>query len=350
MYQAYFRKYTLQFKHPSGTSRGILTDKVSWFIFLTNDRNPEVSGIGECGPLKGLSIDDRVDYKYKLAQVCNNPEKYINNIEALREFPSIRFGLETAWLDYHQGGEKILYPSAFTDGKDSISINGLVWMGSYKAMLKQVKEKIESGFTCIKLKIGAIDFDSELEIIRSVRKEFSTDEIEIRVDANGAFSAEKAGEKLKRLSEFQIHSIEQPIRQNQWKAMAKFCATSPIPIALDEEIIGIMDLEKKRKLLKEIKPQYIILKPSLLGGFKASEEWIDLAAEMKIRWWITSALESNIGLNAIAQWTYALENKLPQGLGTGQLYSNNFDCPLKIKSGNLFFDPKENWKLTALLK
>jgi O-succinylbenzoate synthase len=350
MYQAYFKKYTLQFNHPSGTSRGILTEKVSWFIFLTDEQHSGINGIGECGPLKGLSIDDRIDYKNKLAEVCKNPNNYMDNTEALEDFPSIRFGLEMALLDYKYGGRKILFPSLFTEGKDSISINGLVWMGSYDAMLKQVREKIEAGFKCIKLKIGAINFEEELNLIRSIRNEFSPSQVEIRVDANGAFKPEEALEKLKRLSEFQLHSIEQPIKQNQLEAMAELCVNSPFPIVLDEELIGIKDLDKKQKLLEKIKPHYIILKPSLLGGFEASEEWIVLASQNQIGWWVTSALESNIGLNAIAQWTYTLENKLPQGLGTGQLYSNNFQCPLNIKEDKLFFNPKEKWDLKPLLK
>jgi o-succinylbenzoate synthase len=349
MYQAYFKKHTLRFKQPSGTSRGILTEKASWFIFLSNDQNPGITGVGECGPLAGLSIDDRLDFETKLAEVCSDVDKYINKNEILPDFPSIHFGLETAFLDYINGGKKILFPSAFTEGDDSVSINGLVWMGNFESMLKQVREKIEAGFTCIKLKIGAINFEDELKLLRWIRKDFSSAQIEIRVDANGAFKPEEALEKLKHLSEFQLHSIEQPIRQNQWEDMAKLCETSPIPIALDEELIGIMDLDKKQKLLEKIKPQFIILKPSLLGGFKTSEEWIKLASEKNIGWWVTSALESNIGLNAIAQWTYTLGNKMAQGLGTGQLYINNFNCPLNISEGKLFYYPKENWDLKALL-
>jgi o-succinylbenzoate synthase len=349
MYKATFKKYILHFRQPSGTSRGILAERVSWFIFLTRDQNKEIIGIGECSPLKGLSIDDRVDFESKLAEVCKNPGKFLDNPDILADFPSIRFGLEMALLDLKQGGEKILFPSAFTKGIDFISINGLVWMGSYDEMLKEVRVKIASGFNCIKLKIGAINFDDELNLIRLIRKEFSPTQIEIRVDANGAFKPEEALEKIKHLSEFQLHSIEQPIKQNQWEAMAELCETSPIPIALDEELIGVMESEKKRKLLHETKPQFIILKPGLLGGFKACEEWINLASEKKIEWWVTSALESNIGLNAIAQWTYNLKNNLPQGLGTGQLYSNNFECPLNIKEGKLFYNPNEKWDLKALL-
>jgi o-succinylbenzoate synthase len=350
MYQAYFKKYTLQFKHPSGTSRGVLTEKDSWFVFLFYDLEPDTIGIGECSPLEGLSIDDRMGYEDKLAEVCGNIDNYLDQSESLSDYPSIRFGIEMALLDYQQRGRRILFPSAFTEGNDSILINGLVWMGSFEAMLSEVREKIKSGFTCIKLKIGAINFEDEINLIRSIRKDFSQADIEIRVDANGAFKPDEAGEKLKRLSEFQLHSIEQPIRQNQWEVMADLCSTSSIPIALDEELIGIADFDRKLKLLEEINPRFIILKPSLLGGFRASQEWIELAGNLNIGWWVTSALESNIGLNAIAQWTYTLKSKLPQGLGTGQLYSNNFDSPLNISEGKLFYRPNENWDLKGLSK
>jgi o-succinylbenzoate synthase len=350
MFRASYKKYTLLFNQPSGTSRGILHEKVTWFIFLTNLQNPGITGIGECSPLKGLSIDDRADFESRLSMICNDPQVYLNNADMLNAFPSIRFGLETALADYNHDGARILFPSAFTEGIEPISINGLVWMGNFEKMLKQVHEKIDAGYTCLKLKIGAINFEDELNLIRSIRKEFSAKQIELRVDANGAFKPEEALEKLKRLSEFQLHSIEQPIKQNQWEAMSKLCGTSPIPIALDEELIGYIYLDSKQKLLEEIKPQFVILKPSLLGGFKASEEWIRLATKMKIGWWVTSALESNIGLNAISQWTYTLNNKLPQGLGTGQLYSNNFDSPLKTDQGKLFFDPMVKWNLQPILK
>jgi o-succinylbenzoate synthase len=349
MYQAYFKKYILQFKHPSGTSRGILTEKVSWFIFLISQQKSEITGIGECAPLKGLSIDDRADFENKLAEVCINPNNFLYNNEALKDFPSIRFGLEMALLDLKQGGKKVLFPSTFIEGKDSISINGLVWMGSIESMLAQYSEKIGAGFSCIKLKIGSINFEDEMKLIESIRKEYSSDQVEIRVDANGAFKPQEAVEKLKRLSIFNIHSIEQPIGTNQWDNMAELCLKSPIPIALDEELIGIFDAGQKKKMLETINPQFIILKPTLLGGFKASQEWIALAEEMGIGWWVTSVLESNIGLNAIAQWTYTLGNKMPQGLGTGQLYLNNFACPLNIDKGKLFFGPNENWDLKALI-
>lgn len=349
MFKATFKKYILRFKHPSGTSRGVLTEKTSWFIIISENKNPDVIGIGECGPLKGLSIDDRPEFEIKLTEVCNNISRYIDQGEPLTEFPSIQFGLEAALLDYRSGGNRVLFPSAFTKGIESISINGLVWMGSFKAMLAQFREKIDAGFTCIKLKIGAIDFEDEIKLIEAIRKEYAPDRIEIRVDANGAFTRGEVEEKLKRLSQFQIHSVEQPIGVGQWDEMAELSFKSPIPVALDEELIGLTDNEQKKKMLSVINPQFIILKPTLLGGFKSSQEWIDLAEERGIGWWVTSALESNIGLNAIAQWNYMLGNKMVQGLGTGQLYVNNFDSPLNIREGQLFYSPGKKWDLKALI-
>lgn len=350
MLKAKFKKYTLNFKQPSGTSRGILTTKDSWFLFLFDDSEPEVIGIGECGLLKGLSMEDRPGYEEKIMEVCNNighHQDYLD--EGLLEFPSIRFGLEMALMDLRNMGNRVLFSSNFTLGKDAIEINGLVWMGEFEFMKKQIREKIDSGFTCIKLKIGAIDFEKEIELIKSIRKEFSASDIEIRVDANGAFSPKEALDKLKLLSVFDLHSIEQPIRQGQWEKMANLCEKTPLPIALDEELIGVNEISLKAKLIETIKPQYIILKPSLVGGYKASEEWIELAENCEIGWWVTSALESNIGLNAIAQWTYTLKNKMPQGLGTGQLYNNNFNSPLEIIKGKLYFDPAKNWNLHNLI-
>lgn len=339
-------KYTLKFLNSAGTSRGILHHKDSWFIILKNDKKV---AIGECGLLKGLSIDDKPDYEEKINEVI----RMINNNilvtdDFLKIYPSIRFGLEMAKMDFQSKENNILFHSDFTKGLDSIPINGLIWMGSFNFMKKQIHEKIQSGFSCVKLKIGAIDFEQELSLLKYIRKEFSFDDIELRVDANGAFAPSDALEKLKRLSEFNLYSIEQPIKAGQWYEMANLCEKTPLPIALDEELIGVFDLEEKEKLLGIIKPQYIILKPSLVGGFAASQEWIDLAEENKIGWWVTSALESNIGLNAIAQWTYTLKSKLPQGLGTGQLYTNNFESPLSISNGHLFYLPEKDWNMSYL--
>jgi L-alanine-DL-glutamate epimerase-like enolase superfamily enzyme len=348
--KALFKKHMLQFKRPAGTSRGALTSKQSFFIIVQDEENPGVYGIGEAGILPGLSIDNPIELEAMLNEVCRNINDFQSYLETgLRKFPAIRFGLETALIDLNGSGKRILFPSGFTKGKGSIEINGLVWMGEFDFMRQQIVEKIESGFSCLKLKIGAIGFDEEIELIKSIRKEFSEKDIEIRVDANGAFLKEDAPDKLKILSEYKLHSIEQPIKQGQWQEMAKLCEISPLPIALDEELIGIATKDEKRQLLEAIKPQYIILKPGLIGGFQQSEEWIELVKENNTGWWVTSALESNIGLNAIAQWTYNLGNKMPQGLGTGQLYVNNFESPLAIETGRLHYKPGQNWDLRDLI-
>ncbi|WP_430468631.1 o-succinylbenzoate synthase [Winogradskyella ouciana] len=339
--KATYHKYILNFKRPSGTSRGVMTTKETWFIILEENGK---RGIGECGILRGLSVDDRPDYEERLKWACENINLGKENlVSELVEFPSIQFGLETAFKSLESADEFTLFPSAFTKGFDSIPINGLVWMGDESFMRQQIKDKIVSGFDCIKLKIGAIDFQTELDILKSIRKEFSVSDIELRVDANGAFSKDEALEKLKRLSEYKIHSIEQPIKPKQFEAMAKLCEVTPLPIALDEELIGVFAKEDKNDLLQTIKPQYIILKPSLIGSFSGSQQWINLAEQLNIKWWITSALESNVGLNAISQWTYTLKNSLPQGLGTGSLFTNNFDSPLTVKNGTLQYDNQQPW-------
>lgn len=334
--KAFFQKYTLFFKQPSGTSRGVLTQKETWFLYLEHQ---EKKGIGECGLLKSLSIDDRPDYEEKLHWVCEHIHRGEDFLmEHLTAFPSIQFGLEQALLSLKSEKEHLLFPSEFTKGEQSIPINGLIWMGTPDFMKRQIKEKLKQGFHCIKMKIGAIDFEEELGILKQLREEFP--EIEIRVDANGAFAPDEALEKLKRLADLQLHSIEQPIKPQQIEAMARLCKASPLPIALDEELIGVFSVENKRKLLETISPHYIILKPSLVGGYKASEEWISLCEQQHIGWWITSALESNIGLNAIAQWTFSLRNPMPQGLGTGSLYTNNITSPLWVGNGHLHFNPE----------
>ncbi|WP_179349257.1 o-succinylbenzoate synthase [Winogradskyella pacifica] len=339
--RAEYKHYVLKFKRPSGTSRGVMTTKETWFIILENE---DKTGVGECGILRGLSIDDRPDFEDKLKWTCNNIHLGVEKLLAeLIEFPSIQFGLETAFKSLERTDQFQLFPSEFSKGEDSIPINGLVWMGKEDFMRSQIKDKIEAGFSCIKLKIGAIDFQTELDILKSIRNEFSVSDIELRVDANGAFSPNDALEKLKRLSEYQLHSIEQPIKPKQFDAMAQLCKATPLPIALDEELIGVFSKENKQDLLQTIKPQYIILKPSLVGGFGGSQQWIDSAENLNIKWWITSALESNIGLNAIAQWTYTLKNTRPQGLGTGSLFTNNFISPLSVKNGTLHYDLKQHW-------
>jgi len=344
--KATYKKYNLNFKTPSGTSRGILKIKETWFFILKD--NGRV-GIGETGLFRGLSIDDVDHYENKLKWVCNHIDLGLELLrKQLYEFPSIQFGLEQAFLSLKSESSFELFPSSFTKGKKSIPINGLIWMGNKSFMKNQIQEKLKLGFSCLKMKIGALNFDAEMELLKEIRKEFSSNEIELRVDANGAFNPKNALEKLHRLSALEIHSIEQPIQQGQVQEMAELCSKTPLPIALDEELIGVFSSEQKKKLIATIAPQYIILKPSLIGGFAGSEEWINFAQQYNCGWWITSALESNVGLNAIAQFTYTLQSNLPQGLGTGGLFTNNFTSPLEVKNGTLQYDPLLNWNLNLL--
>ncbi len=330
-------KHTSLFRSPGGTSRGVLHSKDSWILQIWDDQNPDTIGLGEVSVIAGLSIDPIDQIESKLLEISNRLNEP-DLIASLVNYPAIQFGVECALLDLHAGGKQVLFVNNFTLGKKPISINGLIWMGSINEMKYRISEKLEQGFTCIKIKIGALDFSQELNLIKQIREQFTANQIEIRLDANGAFSAGNAAEKLAKLAEFDIHSIEQPIRQNQWTEMAKLCALNIIPIALDEELIGIHGIRERQLLLETIAPQYIILKPSLLGGFNASDEWITIAEKLGIGWWATSALETNIGLNAIAQWVADKENSLPQGLGTGQLFSNNFLSSLEIKKGHLWMD------------
>ena len=340
--KATYHKYILDFKRPSGTSRGVMTTKETWFIVLESNGK---KGIGECGILRGLSADDRPDYEQKLQWTCANIHLGKEALwEALIEFPSIQFGVEMAFQSLASETPFLLFPSAFTKEQKSIPINGLIWMGEPAFMKQQIEEKLAEGFNCVKLKIGAIDFDKELELLQFIRANFDEKQIEIRVDANGAFELNKTLDKLSQLAEFKLHSIEQPIQKNNTDRMAELCKTTPFPIALDEELIGVYKLEDKEALLVKIKPQYIILKPSFVGGFKGTKEWILLAEKHNIGWWITSALESNIGLNAIAQWTFLQQNSMPQGLGTGALYTNNFDCPLAVSKGQLWYRNNIKWE------
>lgn len=344
MLQATYKSYILKFKQASGTSRGILRTKETFFLTLERDGQ---KGIGECGLFRGLSTDDRPDYEEKLQWVCDNIHLGLDQLlTELIEFPSIQFGIEQAFLSLENKNPFELFPSKFSIGEAVIPINGLIWMGDKVFMQQQIKDKLQQGFTTIKMKIGAIDFDTELKLLKSIRKEFSSSEIELRVDANGAFTPQNALEKLKQLSELDLHSIEQPIKQGQWQEMAHLCKETPLAIALDEELIGVFSSEEKRKCIETIQPQYIILKPSLVGGFKGSSEWINIASSNKAGYWITSALESNIGLNAIAQWTYTLKNDLPQGLGTGSLFTNNVESPLEVKKGSLQYNPRKDWRIS----
>ena len=341
MIKASYKKYLLNFKNPSGTSRGILRTKETWFIIL--EENGKI-GIGETGLFRGLSIDDVLNYEEQLNWVCENINLGLAYLlDEVFAFPSIQFGLEQAFLSLQSKNKFEVFPSEFTKGKEAIAINGLVWMGDQDFMKRQIKEKLKTGFSCIKMKIGAIDFEAEIRLLKSIRKEFSANEIELRVDANGGFTSENALEKLKVLSALEIHSIEQPIRQGQLDEMALLCEKTPLPIALDEELIGVFSREEKKQVIATIKPQFIILKPSLVGGFGGSKEWIDIAQKNNVGWWITSALESNIGLSAIAQFTHTLQNKLPQGLGTGGLFTNNFESPLEVKNGTLNYNNSKKW-------
>lgn len=342
-------KYILKFKCPGGTSRGVLTQKESWFIRVWEEENPSVVGIGECGLLKGLSVDDRPGFVDKLRNVCANIHQFEDlKIGDLSQWPSISFGVEMALLDLKSEGKRTFFPSAFTMGEQAIPINGLIWMGSPDSMRQQIREKLDLGFNCIKLKIGAINFEEEIKILKEIRKEYGRETLEVRVDANGAFSPKEAISRLWQLEPLHLHSIEQPIMANQWEEMASLCENTPIPIALDEELIGVDGAERKNALLDIINPHFIVLKPTLVGGFQSSGEWISLAQKRDISWWITSALESNIGLNAIAQWTYTLNNTIPQGLGTGQLFTNNIPSPLEVKGGFLHYCSDIEWEVETL--
>lgn len=335
MYRIHIEPRTLHFKQPAGTSRGVYTMRRVWYLHLTSDSQPGREGIGECAPLPNLSCDDLPHYEQLLSSLCQEAAQSGIDYERLRPYPSILFGLETAFRHFERGTAS-LWDTPFSRGEQGIPINGLIWMGSYTQMLSQIEAKMQAGFRCIKLKIGAIHFEEELSLLKIIRRHFSAKEIELRVDANGAFSPAEALEKLQRLSELDLHSIEQPIRAGQWDSMARLSQLSPLPIALDEELIGVHSKSRKKELLETIHPQYIILKPSLHGGLRGSQEWIAAASQLGIGWWITSALESNIGLNAIAQWCATLHNPLPQGLGTGALFTDNIPMPLEVRGDELW--------------
>ena len=347
----------LHFKQPAGTSRGVYTTRKIWLVHLSDGQR---EGVGECAPLPDLSCDAGSDYREVLEKVCADfcrqghngdcplceqrselhrdcPQCVLSMLPELRDYPSMLFGIETALLNLERGDR--LFDTAFSRGEMGIPINGLVWMGSYEEMLQRMEQKLEQGFRCVKLKIGAIDFEWELDLIKRIRERFSFHEVELRLDANGAFPYEEALYKLELLSQYAIHSIEQPIRQGPWAYMAELCRESPLSIALDEELIGVNDPEMKRHMLNVIKPRYIILKPSLHGGMQGCREWVSTAKELGIGTWITSALESNIGLNAIAQFAsdvYGDAIRMPQGLGTGQLFTDNFDMGLEIRGDRLW--------------
>ena len=331
-------KHTLEFKKPATTSRGFYTERHIYLLSLHNAVNPNVVGVGECAPLKGLSLDDRPDYESelrKLVMQINNGKADDFNFNA---FPSIKFGLETALMDLKNNGRKIIFQNLYSIGKMGIPINGLIWMDTIEAMKEEAIEKIKKGFDCIKLKIGALDFDKECELLAFIREQEGGDKLIIRVDANGAFKASDAMDKLNELKRFNLHSIEQPVKQGQWDLMKELCSHSPVPIALDEELIGILQEQEMERMLQYIQPQYIVIKPNLVGGFVQSDLWIKQAEKNKIAWWITSALESNIGLNAIAQYAAGMNSKIHSGLGTGQLYNSNFTPFTHIRNGYLWRD------------
>ena len=324
----------LHFRQPAGTSRGIYTERKSWFVEMIDG---ERRGLGECAPLPDLSCDARPDYSEVLRRFCDQVEATGQiDYEAMRDYPSMLFGLETAMLS-HRSPQ--LFDTPFARGEQGIPINGLVWMGSYEEMLGRMEDKLSQGFRCVKLKVGAIDFDRELDLVRRIRKRFSRREVELRLDANGGFSPDEALYRLELLSQYAIHSIEQPIKARQWALMAELCREAPLPIALDEELIGINTPDAKRQMLRIVKPAYIVLKPSLHGGMAGCREWIDIANDEGIGSWITSALESNVGLNAIARFcseVYGDHISMPQGLGTGQLFTDNIDMPLEIRGDHLW--------------
>lgn len=329
-------KRRLLFKEQAKTSRETLHSRSVWYLSLEHDSKV---GLGECAPLFGLSQESRSEVEEALQNIATDPLHFLNNLQLLDALPSVKFALETAYADWQGGGQGILYPSAFTQGSAGIPINGLIWMNDAKHMLKQIDAKLSQGFSCIKLKIGALDFDKELELLKHIRRQFKAEQVTIRVDANGAFAPAEVRNKLERLADYDLHSIEQPIAAGNWSLLARLCDDSPLPIALDEELIGISNAEDKRLLLDLIRPQYLVLKPSLHGGISACEEWISLAKERAVAWWITSYLESNVGLNALAQWAFNQSPQGYQGLGTGQLFSNNTTSPLEIRGEKLFFRP-----------
>lgn len=342
MLEARWCKYQLHFKFLAKTSREEMREKTTYFVKVFDSDTPYTYGIGECALFKGLSSDDVPDYEHLLSQACLNMTGLHSTMS------SIRMGFETAIRDLHNGGHRQIFLSEWLSGQKDIHINGLIWMGDKSTMLNRIREKIEHGFRILKLKIGGIDFEEELSILKSIRDYYNQSDLEIRLDANGGFIPENALAKLNSLSKYEIHSIEQPIAAGQYEAMRTICHESPIAIALDEDLIGFNDDEAIDRLLTFVRPRYIILKPTLCGGFERSDKWIESAETKGIGWWATSALESNIGLNAIAQWVATKKTSLAQGLGTGMLYTNNIQSPLELKSDRLAYNPNQQWCIPHL--
>lgn len=347
MIRASYIPHNLYFKRPAATSRGVMHQKSCWYVVLTNEN--DAPGLGEVSFIPGLSVEDPHEIEIQLDHVC----KLISRGELdpnakLPNLPGVGFALETAWVDMNQGGQRLLFPSDFTRGLKGIPTNGLIWMGDSFQIKQQIREKLDLGFRVLKMKVGALELETEIEILRDIRAQYKAAELEIRLDANGAWSFEQAPEILQRFAEFGIHSIEQPISPGQTGEMAELCAGKVIPIALDEELIGISSTRERAGLLDQINPAYVILKPGLIGGFTEAEDWIGLAEVRGIGWWITSALESSVGLNAIAQWTYSLDVTIPQGLGLGSLYTNNLPSPLEMERDSLWHRPAKKWDLQVI--
>jgi o-succinylbenzoate synthase len=334
----------MEFKRPAGTSRGVLTQKSVWFLTVSDGH---FMGVGECAPLPGLS-PDFTSAEGMLREVADSISHFPDWLLNLDDYPSVKFALETALLDLEGYGNKILFPSRFTEGKEAILINGLIWMGDPESMVREINDKLEQGFRVLKMKIGSLDFSQEMAILEQIRSVYGPDELELRLDANGAFKPREALRKLEQLFYYHIHSVEQPIKAGSWDDMADVCRESPIPVALDEELIGVCGADRMQEMLETVLPSYLIIKPTLCGGFQGAEDWIAYADQLGIGWWATSALESNIGLNAIAQWVYAKQNPVPQGLGTGKLFRKNIESPLFLEADTLRYDAGGKWDLSLL--
>jgi o-succinylbenzoate synthase len=347
MLKATYARRMLHFKEEAVTSRGAMRRRECWFVKVWEEEEPERFGVGECALFRGLSAEDVPGYEEQLARACARVNVFQE--EEWREWSSICFGMETALADLAHGGQRLPFPSAFTRGEATVEINGLVWMGRREQVARRVEEKLAAGCRCLKLKIGALAPEDDMALLRSIRERFPATELEVRVDANGAFSPGEAPRVLECLARYDVHSIEQPIARGQWREMRALCAASPVPVALDEELIGVYDREMKVELLETVAPRFLVIKPSLVGGFASSMEWIELARERGIGWWITSALESNVGLNAIAQWCARLGTTTPQGLGTGLLYTDNIPSPLVMHGQRLGYRPDGTWDLSSLV-
>jgi len=349
MVQAKYIRHPLKLYHPAGTSRGVIHHKECWYVKLVDETG--VAGLGEVSFIPGLSVENPDEIEIQLDRICKLICRgEMDPARELPDLPGIQFALESAMLDLERGGERLLFPSDYTNGKEGILINGLIWMGDRSFMKKQIRDKLNQGFRVLKMKVGALNESEELDVLSWVRSEYGAGDLEIRLDANGAWSAEEAPDHLSRFAAFGIHSIEQPIGPGQIDAMTELSLEPDIPVALDEELIGISSFENRKKILEKIRPAYIILKPGLLGGFSVASQWIGLAKETGTGWWITSAMESSIGLNAISQWTYQLNVSMPQGLGTGKLYSNNIHSPLQMEGNRLWHRPEKGWDLAPIIK